>query len=127
MFSHVTLGVSNLARSRSFYDKVLEPLGLVCKAAGDDHVAYRVGSDPTTFWILLPFDNKRASAGNGTHIAFLAPNRGSVDEFHRQALAAGGSDEGAPGPRPHYHAHYYGAYIRDPDGNKLQACCHRPE
>jgi len=66
----------------------------------------------------------RRPAGNGSHVAFLAPGRAAVREFHAAVLAHGGSDEGAPGPRPHYHRNYYGAYARDPDGNKLQACCH---
>jgi catechol 2,3-dioxygenase-like lactoylglutathione lyase family enzyme len=76
-------------------------------------------------FIVSPFDGGDAHPGNGPHAAFLAPNRAAVDAFHAAALAHGGTDEGAPAPRPHYHAHYYGAYVRDPDGNKLQAVCHR--
>ncbi len=72
------------------------------------------------------FNGDPASAGNGTHIALIAADRATVDAFHAAALAHGGSDAGAPGPR--YHAHYYGAYVRDPEGNKLQAVCHsRPD
>lgn len=74
---------------------------------------------------MKPFDDNPATAGNGAHIAFLATRRSAVDAFHAAAMANGGSDEGAPGPRPHYHDHYYGAYVRDPEGNKLQAVCHR--
>jgi len=70
------------------------------------------------------FDGYPASNGNGSHIAFLAKDRETVDAFYAAALEHGGTDEGAPGLRPQYHAHYYGAYVRDPDGNKLQAVCH---
>ena len=65
--------------------------------------------------------------GNGVTVAFEAPDRASVDRFHAAGLAQGGTDEGAPGLRPHYHPDYYGAYLRDPDGNKLCCVCHRPE
>ena len=127
MFSHVTLGISDASRAREFYDHVLGALDIKCVYSGEDHAAYRTGDDPTTLWILLPFNRDPATVGNGSHIALLAPSRRAVDEFHRLAMAHGGTDEGAPGPRPHYHEHYYGAYVRDPDGNKLQACCHHPE
>ena len=76
-------------------------------------------------FIVSPFDGGRAAPGNGPHAAFLAPDRAAVDAFHAAALAHGGTDEGTPGLRPHYHANYYGAYVRDPDGNKLQAVSHR--
>ena len=79
------------------------------------------------FWILPPHNKQPASVGNGSHTAFPAPDRAAVRAFHAAALANGGSDEGAPGLRPHYHANYYGAYVRDPDGNKIQAVCHRAE
>jgi catechol 2,3-dioxygenase-like lactoylglutathione lyase family enzyme len=74
-----------------------------------------------------PFDRQPASPGNGQMIALLAPDRAAVDHCHEAALARGGRSEGAPGLRPHYHADYYGAYFRDPDGNKLCVCCHQPE
>ena len=73
--------------------------------------------------MLPPFDGRPAERGNGWHCAFLAPSRAAVDAFHTAALGAGGSDEGAPGLRPQYTENYYGAYVRDPDGNKLQAVC----
>lgn len=73
------------------------------------------------------YDKKPATVGNGTHVAFLAKTRAQVDAFHATALAHGGTDEGPPGLRPHYHSNYYGAYVRDPDGNKLQAVCHYAE
>lgn len=130
VFSHVTVGSNDMQRSRAFYDAVLTPLGLRRLADfGAEGIGYshpgeeeRIG-----FWVLRPYDRGRATVGNGTHVAFLAPSREAVRAFHAAALGAGGKDEGAPGLRPHYHPNYYGAYVRDPDGNKLQAVCHEPE
>ena len=75
-------------------------------------------------FIYYPFDEKLATWGNGTHVAFVADSRTAVDEFHKAALANGGLDEGAPGIRKNYLPNYYAAYVRDPDGNKLQAVCY---
>jgi len=125
MFSHVTIGTNDIERAVAFYDAVFGTLGIkrfflesAYAGYGDKH------SDQT--WVMKPFDGKPATVGNGTHIAFMAPSRGAVDAFHAAALAHGGSDEGAPGLRPEYHPTYYGAYVRDPDGNKIQAVCHSP-
>jgi catechol 2,3-dioxygenase-like lactoylglutathione lyase family enzyme len=76
---------------------------------------------------MNPFDGNAATVGNGGHAAFNADSRAAVDKFHAAALAGGGTDEGRPGLRPHYNENYYGAYVRDPDGNKLQAVCHNAE
>jgi predicted lactoylglutathione lyase len=76
-------------------------------------------------WLIRPFDGKEATIGNGNHIALIAIDRQSVDNFHATALELGGTNEGNPGLRIHYHKGYYGAYIRDPEGNKLQAVCHK--
>ena len=70
------------------------------------------------------YDQKDATPGNGVTVAFDAPSRAAVDAFHAAALAAGGTDEGPPGVREHYHSNYYGAYVRDPDGNKICVVCH---
>ena len=78
-------------------------------------------------FVGAPFDGGAASHGNGEHVAFFAPSRAAVDAFHAAALAHGGSDEGAPGLRPHYHANYYGAYFRDLDGNKICVVSHHRE
>ena len=127
-FSHVTVGTNDIGRARSFYDAVMATLGFAATYSDDEAVGYGTGPDgESAFWILPPFDGRTATFGNGTHVAFNAKSRADVDAFHTAALAKGGTDEGAPGLRPHYHEHYYGAYVRDPDGNKLQAVCHTPE
>ncbi len=124
--SHFTLGSNDLERSRVFYASVLRPLGLAPTEEEDEEaVAFGVpGAEVPVFYAHLPFDGLPATWGNGTHVAFLAPNRAAVISFHAAALSAGGSDEGGPGPRPHYSPNYYGAYVRDPDGNKIQAVCY---
>ena len=127
MLSHVTLGVHDVPGAGVFYDGLLAALGYIRLLGFDSAIGYGAADDEhPAFWVCLPFDGHPASVGNGTHVAFVAPDRDSVDAFHRQALATGGSDEGGPGLRPHYHANYYAAYVRDPEGNKLQAVCHAP-
>lgn len=130
MFSHVTIGTNDMPRARRFYDAVLGVLGYARLADHEDEaLGYGLEArdrERIPFWVLKPFDRGRATPGNGWHVAFLAPDRPAVEAFHVAALANGGSDEGAPGLRPHYHADYYAAYVRDPDGNKLQAVCHDP-
>jgi catechol 2,3-dioxygenase-like lactoylglutathione lyase family enzyme len=128
-YSHVTVGASSMNRALRFYDAVLATLGLVRKRTAKIALAYAPEdfsglNEP--FWVVRPLDGAAASAGNGVTVAFAAPTRAAVDAFHAAALAAGASDEGAPGLRTHYHPDYYGAYVRDPDGNKLCAVCHSP-
>ena len=128
MYSHITLGTNDLAKAKAFYDAALAPLGLSAVMEFDGAVGYGESSAPGTRLIVCtPFDGAAASFGNGTHIALNAPTRAAVDAFHAAALAQGGSDEGAPGLRPQYIPNYYGAYVRDLDGNKLQAVCYAPE
>lgn len=126
MFSHVTVGTDDLQRAGAFYDAVLGAIGHARGFEGDTFISYgdRGGA---RFFVMKPFDGAAASVGNGSHAAFNAETRAEVDAFHAAALAAGGSNEGAPGLRPHYHADYYGAYVRDLDGNKIQAVCRKPE
>lgn len=126
MFGHITVGTNDLDRAIRFYDSVLAALGHTRSMTGDRFASYgdRAGA---RFFVMTPFDGAPATVGNGVHVAFAAASRAAVKAFHAAALAAGGRDEGAPGLRPRYHEQYYGAYVRDPDGNKLQAVCHRAE
>ena len=129
MYSHVTLGTNDIARAVAFYDAVLGGLGLKRQESDLDkgYAGYAAAPETTPqFWVLRPIDGRDATIGNGVTIAFEAPDRTTVDRFHATALAQGAKDEGAPGLRPHYHPDYYGAYLRDPDGNKLCCVCHRP-
>jgi catechol 2,3-dioxygenase-like lactoylglutathione lyase family enzyme len=123
MFSHVTLGSNDLENARRFYAPVMAALGLTEPFQAPNLIVYGDLAGPKLF-IVPPFDGCAATTGNGTHVALLATSRAAVDAFHAAALANGGSDEGIPGLRQHYHPNYYGAYVRDPDGNKLQAVCH---
>ncbi|CAM5390365.1 VOC family protein [Mycolicibacterium aubagnense] len=131
MFSHVTVGVSDLDRAGRFYDAVLLPLDLQRRPVtpdGGPASACWVGKDHTLprFYAYIPFDGRPANAGNGSMVAFLAPSPEAVSTAHAAGVAAGGSDEGAPGSRPHYGDGYFGAYLRDPDGNKVHIV-HRGE
>ncbi len=126
MYSHLTVGYTDFERARAFYDAIMSVLGHPVLFVFDEQglVAYGDAAGPKLF-VVPPFDGNPARPANGMHAAFLAESREVVDAFHAAALAHGGSDEGEPGLRPHYHPNYYGAYVRDPDGNKLQAVCHR--
>ncbi|MFE0016589.1 VOC family protein [Mesorhizobium sp. NPDC059054] len=124
MFSHVTVGVSDLDRAERFYDAVLLPLDLRRRPVtpdGGPASACWVGKNRTLprFYTYILFDRRPANAGNGSMVAFLAPSPEAVSEAYAAGIAAGGSDEGAPGLRPHYGDGYFGAYLRDPDGNKV--------
>jgi catechol 2,3-dioxygenase-like lactoylglutathione lyase family enzyme len=120
-FLYITLGTNDVDRAGRFYDAALAPLGFVRRATEPTEVGYGLPDDTRTrIWITLPFDGKPATVGNGSMPAFVAPSEDAVRDFHKAALAAGGSDEGAPGLRP-YGPHFFSAYVRDPDGNKLSA------
>ncbi|WP_066797251.1 VOC family protein [Sphingomonas soli] len=125
MFSHVTLGVSDLGRAGAFYDALLTPLGLVRREVKPDGGPaslcwHEPGVQLPRFYAYQPYDGRPCSAGNGTMVAFLAPSPHAVDQQgHAAALLAGGTDDGSPGLRPRYAPDYYGAYLRDPDGNKV--------
>ena len=123
MFGHITLGIDDFPKSEPFYDAIMDVLGHPVFFAHGTGKAYGLPTGEKLF-VGPAFDGEPATVGNGTHVAFLVKTREEVDSFHAAALANGGSDEGAPGLRPHYHPNYYGAYVRDPEGNKLQAVCH---
>lgn len=130
MFSHIMVGVTDFDRALSFYRPVLDALGVQFRFQEDERpwAGWQSSPDPRPlFLIARPFDRQPHQPGNGQMVAFLASSRAQVDEVHALALAHGGLCEGKPGLRPEYHAHYYGAYFRDPDGNKLCVACHQPE
>ena len=136
MLDHTSLPVRDLERARAFYDQALAPLGYTrVQDLELPHYAaaaygYELEGRPKpVLWIGIGLDGPPPPLApmDGFHLAFAAPNRAAVDAFHAAALAAGGRDNGGPGLRPHYHEHYYGAFIIDPDGYHIEACCHRPE
>jgi catechol 2,3-dioxygenase-like lactoylglutathione lyase family enzyme len=128
MIDHIGLAVNDMDRAKAFYLEALKPLGVgvimevTAEQTGADAHAGFGKDDKAFFWIGT--GNKPRG---GTHVAFTAQTRADVDSFYRAALAAGGRDNGAPGPRPHYHEHYYGAFVLDPEGNNIEAVCHRPD
>lgn len=126
--SHITLGTNNKERSAKFYDQVLGALDFSrLPKPPEKPLAYEKQSGMPTIYIYSPEDGRPATWGNGTHIAFVADRREQVHEFHEQGLKNGGVCEGQPGLRSHYGPNYYAAYVRDPDGNKLQAVCYADE
>jgi len=127
MLDHVSLGVADLARSRRFYDAALRPLGLVrivdFQGRGSDYGAM-AGQLGVEFTITVESD---VTPSLGVHVCFRAPDRAAVRAFHSAALDAGGRDDGGPGVRAQYHPDYYAAFVRDPDGHRVEAVCHAPE
>jgi catechol 2,3-dioxygenase-like lactoylglutathione lyase family enzyme len=121
MFDHVGFGVSNLAASKAFYLKALQPIGAAVVMEGPWGVGIGRDNKPT-LWLHAA---KQQSAP--MHLAFAAANRAQVDQFHAAALAAGGRDNGAPGLRLQYHPDYYGAFVFDPDGHNVEVVCHTPQ
>lgn len=126
MLDHMTFRVRDLAATRRFYEAALAPLGYTVGHEGE-HDGVRMlglvqGDHFDTWFVEAPAD-----PSGPTHVAWSAPTRAAVDAFYRAAMAHGGRDNGPPGLRPHYHAHYYGAFVLDPDGNNVEAVCHRSE
>lgn len=130
MLSHVHIGITDFDRAFAFYQGVMAELGLVVKFS-EPEIPWagwmRPGVDRPLFLIGRPYNGQPASPGNGNMVALLAPSRAAVDRCYAKAIASGATSEGTPGLRPRYHPNYYGAYFRDPDGNKLCVCCHDPE
>ena len=125
IISHITLGTNDYDRAAIFYDAALKPLGFsrVAKPAGKPPM-YAVDGAMPHLYLYKPYDGQPATWGNGTHIAFQASTRDAVNSFYNEAIANGGTDEGLPGIREEYSSDYYAAYVRDPDGNKLQVVCY---
>lgn len=126
MIDHITFGVADFARSTAFYNQALAPLGVsrlfdvpAEEAGGVQVTGY--GDDRPWFWLAeeRPVDGLM-------HIALRAKSRAEVDAFHAAAIRAGGTDNGPPGLRPHYHQSYYAAFVLDPDGHNIEAVCHTP-
>lgn len=132
MIDHLSIPVGDYARSRAFYDRVLGVLGV--KALMEFNfpersvAGYGPGGGKPVFWVAAVNPPQPVTEPPvGTHTAFAAPNRAAVDAFHREAMAAGATDNGAPGLRTRYHPNYYAAFVIDPDGHRIEAVCHRPE
>lgn len=123
MIDHLSLGVSELPAATSFYDAVLRPLGY-CRVWTRPHAAGYGFGGPDEQLALFEVGDDANAPGRGFHIAFRAPHRDAVIEFHRAAVALGAIDEGEPGPRPRFGAGYFAAFVRDPDGHKLEAVFH---
>ncbi|MBR9870900.1 MAG: VOC family protein [Gammaproteobacteria bacterium] len=124
IFTHVTVGTNDLEKARAFYDTVLATLGYKrFTDLGDNGSIW--GEDAPSFFVLKPANGEPATVGNGVTVSFVAPSRAAVDAFHAAAMAAGSSDEGAPGTRD-WAPNAYAAYARDPDGNKLTTYCFQP-
>jgi catechol 2,3-dioxygenase-like lactoylglutathione lyase family enzyme len=128
MLDHLGLTVTDLARSKAFYKMALAPLAITLikelsaeETGAHAHAGFGQEGKPF-FWI-----GEGAHTAGPVHIAFVASRRSDVEAFHRAAVGAGGWDNGAPGPRPHYHPNYFGAFALDPDGNNIEAVCHKPE
>lgn len=123
MLDHVGIEVSDLARSKAFYERALAPLGIELLMELDSAAGFGKDTEhgpKPFFWIGA----RGRPAVSGSHFAFGVRSTDEVDAFHAAALAAGGTDNGAPGPRPIYHPGYYGAFVLDPDGNNVEAVCH---
>jgi len=123
MIDHIGVEVNDLTASKEFYTKALEPIGIALIVEYDEGVGYGsdLGKGPRPyFWLGA----RGRTPVSGAHVAFRVRTTEEVDAFHSAAVAAGGIDNGEPGPRPHYHPGYYGAFVFDPDGNNIEAVCH---
>jgi catechol 2,3-dioxygenase-like lactoylglutathione lyase family enzyme len=114
---HVAMNVTDLERSKAFYSEALKPLGYSLMFEVGDFLGFGDGPMPSLGVV-------RRDPSGGGHVALNAADHATVDAFHEAAMAAGGTDNGAPGLREHYHPTYYAAFVRDPDGNNIEAVCH---
>jgi catechol 2,3-dioxygenase-like lactoylglutathione lyase family enzyme len=126
MIHHIDFAVADLVRSREFYERALAPLGLSVSITFTNHAGQRCigfGSQPDpAFWI-----RDGVPTQGHLHVAFTASSHAAVDAFHAAAVQAGGKDNGEPGLRPRYAAHWYAAFVLDPDGHNIEAVCRNPE
>jgi catechol 2,3-dioxygenase-like lactoylglutathione lyase family enzyme len=121
MFDHVGVNVADYERSKAFYEQALVPFGYGVVMDFPQWHACGFGKDgKPSFWV-----SQRDPHTTGTHVALAADDRATVDAFYAAAIAAGGTENGAPGIREHYHPTYYAAFVHDPDGNNVEAVCHR--
>lgn len=130
MFSHIFIGITDFDRALEFYSALMNHLGIenrFCDRSRPWAGWHSAGADRPLLIIGSPYDEKLHLPGNGQMVALLAASRASVDDAFQIALTHGGTSDGSPGLRPEYHKNYYGAYFRDPDGNKLCVVCHAPE
>ena len=130
MFSHIFVGVNDFERALAFYKPLMAALGMEPRfcATSRPWAGWQSPEGPRPLFLIgKPYDRQPHERGNGQMVAFVAESRAVVHRAYEVALANGGMSEGAPGPRPEYHEHYYGAYFRDPDGNKLCVACHSPQ
>jgi catechol 2,3-dioxygenase-like lactoylglutathione lyase family enzyme len=121
MLDHLSLRVSNYARSRRFFEATLAPLGYAVLMEFESSAGGFGAGERPDFWIA------QGQASSPVHVAFVGANRATVDAFYKAAIVAGGRDNGAPGLRPQYEPSYYGAFVLDPDGNNIEAVCRKPE
>ncbi|PSR19605.1 glyoxalase [filamentous cyanobacterium CCP3] len=119
ILSHISVGINDFDRAVAFYDRVLPALG--CQRIMEHPGAVAYGKAYPEFWVQTPIDGQPATVGNGTHVGFVAPTKESVHAFYEAAIAAGAQPDGPPGPRPDYGEPYYGCFVRDPDGHKIEA------
>jgi len=129
VISHVTVGITDFARAFGFYSAVLPELGLVLKFSEPENgwAGWVSPQAPRPLFLMTrPYDGQPHAVGNGQMVALLASSREAVDRTYARAMELGGKSEGLPGLRPHYTPHYYGAYFRDLDGNKLCVVCDQP-
>lgn len=121
MLDHISVGVRDVTTAKAFYDAVLATVGYDCLSASDDSLGY--GREHAAFWVNASARPVTPDPHSGLHVCFAAPTRASVDAFHRAALGHGGRDNGKPGLRADYGKNYYAAFVVDPDGYRIEACC----
>lgn len=119
IISHISIGTNDFEKAIAFYDQVLSTLD--CRRLMEHPGAIAYGKQYPEFWVNAPFDNKAATVGNGTHVGFIAPTKEAVHAFYEAAIAAGAEGDGPPGGRDEYGAPYYGCFVRDLDGHKIEA------